>query len=120
MTEVVSIDQKQNHRVTEDEQQLTSTYSDSTISFLDNGTRYNNNNNNNHKSTIDDLDLPYGLIDLLIENKFSLESLTNTNPAELSCILAIDQEVSAIICNAANKKNHKHRKTHSSHRTTIG
>jgi hypothetical protein len=75
-----------------------------TISFLDNGTRYKN-----HKSTIHDLDLPYGLIDLLIENNFSVELLTNTNPSELSCILAIDQEVVKIICNAANKKNHKHR-----------
>ena len=108
MTEVAFIDQKQNHRVTEDEQQLTSTYSDSTISFLNNSTRYNNNNNN--KSTIDDLDLPYCLIDLLIKNNFSLESLTNTDPSELSSILAIDQEVSAIIWNAANKK---HRKMHS-------
>ena len=115
MTEILSIDQKQNHRVTEDEKQLTSSYSDSTTSFLNNSTRYNNDNN--HKSTIRDLDLPSGLIDLLIANNFSLESLTNTNPAELSCILAIDQEVSAIIYNAANKKNHKHKKTHSSHRT---
>ena len=115
MTEVISIDQKRNRPVSEDEQQLTSSYSDSTISFLDNSTRYNNNNK--HKSTIHDLDLPYGLIDLLIENNFSLESLTNTNPSELSCILAIDQEVAAIIWNAANKKNNKHRKTHSSHTT---
>lgn len=115
MTEVISIDQKRNRPVSEDKQQLTSSYSDSTISFLDNGTRYNNNNK--HKSTIHDLDLPSGLIDLLIENNFSLESLTNTNPSELSCILAIDQEVAAIIWNAANKKNNKHRKTHSSHRT---
>lgn len=115
MTEVISIDQKRNRPVSEDEQQLTSSYSDSTIGFLDNGTRYNNNNK--HKSTIHDLDLPSGLIDLLIENNFSLESLTNTNPSELSCILAIDQEVAAIIWNAANKKNNKHRKTHSSHRT---
>ena len=112
MTEVISIDQKRNRPVSEDEQQLTSSYSDSSTSFLNNSTRYNN-----LKSTIHDLDLPYGLIDFLIENKFSLESLTNTNPAELSCILAIDQEVAAIIWNAANKKNHKHRKTHSSHRT---
>ena len=112
MTEVISIDQKRNRPVTEDEQQLTSTYSDYTISFLDNSARYNN-----HKSTIHDLDLPYGLIDLLIENNFSLESLTNTNPSELSCILAIDQEVATIIWNAANKKNHKQRKMHSSHRT---
>jgi hypothetical protein len=112
MTEVVSIDQKQNRPVTEYEQQLTSTYSDSTISFLNNSTRYNN-----LKSTIDDLDLPSGLIDSLIENNFSLESLTNTDPSELSNILAIDQEVAVIIRAAAKKKNNKHRKTHSSHRT---
>ena len=115
MTEVVSIDHKRNHVVSEDELQLASNYSDSTISFLHHNRKYHNNNN--HKSTIYDLDLPYGLIDLLIQNNFSVESLTNTNPSDLSCILAIDQEVATIIWNAANKKNHKHKKTHSSHRT---
>jgi hypothetical protein len=64
MTEVISVDQKRNRLVTEDEQQLTSTYSDSTISFLDNGIRYSNNNN--HKSTIHELELAQGLIQLLV------------------------------------------------------
>jgi hypothetical protein len=109
MTEVISIDQKKNHPVTEDKQQLTSTYSDSTISSLDNSRKYGNNNN--HKNTIYDLDLPYGLIDLLIDNNFTLDSLINANPSELSCILAIDQEVATIIWNAANMKDSK-RKRH--------
>jgi hypothetical protein len=115
MTEVVSIDHKRNHVVSEDELQLASNYSDSIISFLHDNRKYHSNNN--HKSAIYDLDLPYGLIDLLIQNNFSVESLTNTNPSDLSCILAIDQEVATIVLNAANKKNHKHKKTHSSHRT---
>jgi hypothetical protein len=102
MTEVISIDQKKSRPVTEDEQQLTSTYSDSTISFLDNGIRYNNNNN--HKSTIQELDLAQGLIQLLVENNFTLKSLLNTSPSELSKTLGIDQEVATLICKAAKNK----------------
>jgi hypothetical protein len=102
MTEMISVDQKRNRPVTEDEQQLTSTYSDSTISFLDNGIRYNNNNN--HKSTIHQLDLAEGLIQLLVENNFTLKSLLNTSPSELSKTLGIDQEVATLICKAAKNK----------------
>ncbi len=106
MTQMISIDPRRNHRVTRDEQQLASTYSDSIISF-------------SYRDIIDDLDLPYGLIDLLIKNNYTPASLINTDPSELSNILAIDQEVAVIILAAAKKKkkNNKHRKTHSSHRT---
>jgi hypothetical protein len=113
MTQVIPIDHNRNHRLTEDKQQLaSSTYSDLNISFL-----YNNkeeySNNNNYGGTIDDLDLAFGLIELLVKNNYTLESLTNTNPSELSHVLAIDQEIAAIICAAANKKNKEQRKTHS-------
>jgi hypothetical protein len=102
MTEIISVDQKKNRPVTEDEQQLTSTYSDSTISFLDNGTIYNNNNN--HKRTIHDLDLARGLIQLLVENNFTLKSLLNTSSSELSKTLGIDEEVATLICKTAKSK----------------
>jgi hypothetical protein len=75
---------------------------DSTISFLDNGIRYNNNNN--HKSPIHQLDLAQGLIQLPVENKFTLKSLLNTSPSELSKTLGIDQEVATLICKAAKNK----------------
>jgi hypothetical protein len=45
-----------------DRQKLTSTCNDSGISFV-----YDINNNDGHKSTIYDLDLAHGLIDLLVE-----------------------------------------------------
>jgi hypothetical protein len=48
--------------------------------------------------------LAHGLIDLLVENNFTLEMLISTNPSELSRILAIDQEIAAIVLTAANKK----------------
>jgi|SRR5919206_1545222 hypothetical protein len=108
MTKPQPVTRKINHAITDDEQQLTSTYNDSSISFL-----YNNNGN---KSTVNDLDLPQGLIELLVESNFTVESLLDTNPSELSNTLAIDIDVAAIIYTAANKKNNKHRKKHSSHR----
>jgi hypothetical protein len=122
MTQVIPIDNKTNHYVTEDEQQLASTYSDSAISYMYNNnnkdSQKRSNNNNSHNDTIHELDLAYGLIDLLIKNNYTVESLINTNSSRLSDVLSIDQEVAAIICAAAKKKkNNKHRKTHSSHRT---
>jgi hypothetical protein len=111
MTQVNSINHNRNQHVTEDKQQLASTYSDSTITFLSNNRQKYSNNNN--PATIDDLDLAYGLIELLVKSNYSLESLINTEPSELSHVLAIDQEIAAIICAAANKKNKEHRKTHS-------
>jgi hypothetical protein len=110
MTEILSASNKRNHVVTDDEQQLTSIYSDSLVSSL-------YNNNNKHTNTLQDLDLAQGLIQLLIRNNFTVDSLRNTSSSELSKTLGIDQEVTAIMCAAANKKNNKHRKTHSSHRT---
>jgi hypothetical protein len=110
MTQVVPIDNKTNHYVTEDEQQLVSTYSDSAISYIYNNDNNNkdsqkrSNNNNSHNDTIHELDLAYGLIDLLIKNNYTVESLTNTNSSRLSYVLSIDQEVAAIICAAAKKK----------------
>ena len=113
MTQVIPIDHNRNHRPTEDEQQLTSsTYSDSDTSFLyDNREKHSNNINSG--GTIDDLDLAYGLIEMLEKNNYTLESLINTEPSKLSRVLAIDEEIAAIICAAANKKNKEHRKTHS-------
>jgi hypothetical protein len=127
MTQVIPIDNKTNHYVTEDEQQLASTYSDSAISYMHNNNNNNNkdsqkrsNNNNSHNDAIHELDLACGLIDLLIKNNYTVESLINTNSSRLSYVLSIDQEVAAIICAAAKKKkNNKHRKTHSSHRTWV-
>src|SRR5919206_1209808 len=100
MTPIISTDNKRNPHVNENEQQLASTYSDSATSFL-----YNNDNNDSHQyiDALDDLDLPYGLIDLLINNNYTLPSLLNTDPSELSNILFIDQEVAAIICAAVKK-----------------
>jgi hypothetical protein len=112
MTQVIPIDHNRNHHLTEDKQQLASTYGDFNINFLyDN--REKHSNNNNPLGTIDGLDLAYGLIELLVKNNYTLDSLINTDPSELSHILAIDQEIAAIICAAANKKKKEHRKTHS-------
>jgi hypothetical protein len=109
MTQVIPIDHNRNHRLTEDKQQLTSsTYSDSNISFLYNNKEHSNNNNLG--GTIEKLDLAYGLIELLVKNNYTLDSLINTTPSDLSRVLAIDQEVGAIICAAVNKKNNRGRK----------
>ena len=71
-----------------------SAYNDSGISFLC----------DNNKSTIYNLDLARGLIQLLIENNFSLKSLLNTSSSELSKTLGIDEEVATLICKAAKSK----------------
>ena len=76
-----------------------SAYNDSGISFL-----YKNNNNDGYKSTIHNLDLARGLIQLLVENNFTLESLLDTSSSELSKTLGIDQEVATLICKAAKNK----------------
>lgn len=112
MTQVIPIDHNRKHRVTVDKQQLASTYSDSTNSFLYNN-REKHSNNNNHGGTIDDLDLAYGLREMLVKSNYTLESLINTEPSTLSHVLAIDQEIAVIICAAATKRNKEHRKTHS-------
>src|SRR5919199_3447060 len=108
MTQVTQIDHSINHSITEDEQQLASTYSDSTISFLYN--KDSQKHSNNHNDTLYELDLAYGLIDLLMKNNYSLESLILTDPSKLANTLGIDQDVATIIVTAANKKNNKHRK----------
>src|SRR5919199_1192911 len=82
-----------------DRQKLTSTCNDSGISFV-----YDINNNDGCKSTIHELDLAHGLIDLLIENNFTLKSLIDTSSSELSKTLDIDQEVATLICKAAKNK----------------
>lgn len=101
MSELPSPSNKRN-QVTDDEQQLTalSTYSDSAVRFLYNET----NNNNNDSSSLNDLDLARGLIDLLVENNFTLKSLLNTNSSELSKTLGIDEEVATLICKTAKSK----------------
>ena len=86
------------NQIVVDEEKLTSTYNDSGISFV-----YDINNNNGCKSTIHDLDLAQGLIELLVENNFTLKSLIDTSSSELSKTLGIDQEVAALICKAAAK-----------------
>ena len=111
MTQVIPIDHNRNHRHTE-EQLTSSTYSDSDTSFLYDK-REKHSNNINSGGTIDDLDLAYGLIEMLEKNNYTLESLINTEPSKLSHVLAIDEEIAAIICAAANKKNKEHRKTNS-------
>jgi mevalonate kinase len=64
---------------------------DSEISFL-----YDNS-----KNIIHTLDLAQGLIQLLVENNFTLLSLLNTSSSELSKTLGIDEEVATLICKAA-------------------
>jgi hypothetical protein len=97
MSEIPSPSYKRN-QVTTDEQHLTSTYSDSAISFL-----YNETNNNSDSSSLNELDLAHGLIELLVENDFTAELLMDTSSSELSKTLGIDQEVAALICKAAAK-----------------
>jgi hypothetical protein len=89
----MSIHNKRN-QITVTHEKLTSTYNDSGISFL-----YDNN-----KSTIHNLDLARGLIQLLLENNFTLKSLLDTSSSELSKTLGIDQEVATLICKAAKNK----------------
>ena len=79
-------------------ERLTSTYNDSGISFV----YYSNNDD--CKSTIHDLDSANGLIELLVENNFTLKSLMDTSSSELSKTLGIDQEVATLICKAAKNK----------------
>jgi hypothetical protein len=98
MSEIPSPSHKRS-QVTEDEQQLTSTYSDSAVRFL-----YSETNNNNDSSSLNDLDLAQGLIQLLVENNFTLKSLLNTSTSELSKTLGIDEEVATLICKAAKSK----------------
>jgi hypothetical protein len=95
MSEIPSPSHKRN-KVNDDEHQLTSTYSDSAVRFL-----YNKTNNS---SLLNDLDLAQGLIELLVENNFTLKSLLNTSSSELSKALGIDQEVATLICKAAKNK----------------
>jgi len=78
------------------------TYSDSGIDLL-------YDNNSDCKSNIYDLELAHGLIDLFIENKFTLKSLLNTSSSELSKTLGIDEEIAILICKAAKSKKHPNR-----------
>jgi hypothetical protein len=94
----MSIHNKRN-QITVIHEKLTSNYNDSSISFL----YYNG------KNTIHTLDLASGLIQLLIENKFTLQSLLNTSPSELSKTLGIDEEVATLICKAAKSKKSPNR-----------
>jgi ERCC4-type nuclease len=87
----MSIHNKRN-QITVTHEKLTSTYNDSGISFL-----YDNNK-------IHNLDLASGLIQLLLENNFTLESLLDTSSSELSKTLGIDQEVATLICKVAKNK----------------
>ena len=92
----MSMSHKRN-KIIVDRQKLTSTYNDSGVGFL----YYNNDG---CKSTIHDLDLAQGLIQLLVENNFTLESLLDTSSSELSKTLGIDEEVATLICKAAKNK----------------
>jgi hypothetical protein len=64
MREVLSATHKRNHTITNDEQRLASTYSESAVSFLYNNKSHRNDNND--KSIIYELDLAYGLIELFV------------------------------------------------------
>jgi hypothetical protein len=86
------------NQITVTNEKLTSTYTDSGIGLL------YDDNNSGRKSTIYDLDLANGLIDLLIKNNFSLKSLLTTGSSELSKTLGIDQDVATLICKAAKNK----------------
>jgi len=81
--------------ITTNRRQLISTHNDSSVDLL---------YDNNKCSTIHDLDLAHGLIELLIENNFTLKSLMNIGSSELSKTLGIDQEVATLICKAAKNK----------------
>jgi hypothetical protein len=48
--------------------------------------------------------LAHGLIDLLVENNFTLKLLLNTSSSELSKTLGIDEEVATLICKTAKKQ----------------
>ena len=102
MGEVLSATHERNHTITNDEQRLVSTYSESAVSFLYNNKSYRNDNN--EKSIIYELNLAHGLIDLLVENNFTLKSLLNTSSSELSKTLGIDEEVATLICKTAKGK----------------
>ena len=71
-----------------------SAYNDSGIRFL-----YDNS-----KKTIHTLDLASGLIQLLVENNFTLQSLLNTSSSELSKTLGIDEEIAKLIRKVAKNK----------------
>ena len=79
-----------------DIQKLAATYNDSGISFIC--------DNYGCKSTLHDLDLAHGLIELLVENNYTLDSLLNTSSSELSKTLGIDEQVATLICKAAKNK----------------
>ena len=87
----MSIHNKRN-QITVTNEKLTSTYNDSGTRFL-----YDNNK-------IHNLDLASGLIHILVENNFTLESLLDTSSSELSKTLGIDQEVATLICKSAKIK----------------
>ena len=53
--------------------------------------------------------MAYGLIELLVENNFTLKSLLNTSLSELSKTLGIDQEVVTLICKTARSKKQEAR-----------
>jgi hypothetical protein len=79
-----------------DIQKLASTYNNSGISFIC--------DNYGCKSTLHDLDLAYGLIELLVKNNYTLDSLLNASSSELSKTLGIDEQVATLICKATKKK----------------
>ena len=56
------------------------------------------------KNTIHTLDLASGLIQLLVENNFNLQSLLNTSSSELSKTLGIDEEIAKLIRKVAKNK----------------
>ena len=57
---------------------------------------------------INQLDIAYGLKQLLINNTFTLESLRNTPASELAKILGIDDYVANLINNAVRRLVDQH------------
>ncbi len=55
------------------------------------------------KDSLNSLDIPQGLIDLLIENSLSRERLSGMTIDDLTLLLSIDAEVAKLILNALTK-----------------
>jgi hypothetical protein len=51
------------------------------------------------------LDIPEGLIDLILENSLNRERLLRMSVDDLACLLSIDMEAAKIIHNSVRKKS---------------
>jgi hypothetical protein len=67
-----------------------------------------NDDHDNSKNPINRLDIAEGLKNMLISNRFSLQSLLVVQPNELAEIFGIDEYVAKLIIAAANNLTIKH------------